>query len=408
MSPIISPCRTKPVIITSGRTLAMERSAARQLRRELGPDTDLYQAWGLINIYRQAEFLPLAMEVLRSGFPGQDVTETEEAFRINNPLIYLPLRQEMVLDEKWRDQARLTLASDLTKLGFRVASLMPDPKVYEYAFPDQIEKMQEAGVAKEDIIFTARSSHGEMSGSIAFPRDLFTQIGDTVYLSVGEQNPYEWEGFFNWAKGLKRNYSRIGFGGEVIIADDFALLSEAVRPDRDFLGGIGDPMLDIMELSTIGETQHTLQRMGRTVHRLPTGWMELFPPEVLEELGAPKPILIPADHADLQVLHLPTENGLYFSERYYKDNREFLDRIVEQVRPDLFGTLPDENGLPINSLALPGGGVYMDAAAQASADILRQAGIRVETTSVPYGSWAWGTNGGIRCSTNLINLPAGT
>jgi len=115
--------------------------------------------------------------------------------------------------------------------------------------------------------------------------------------------------------------------------------------------------------------------------------------------------LQPADHVDMNILHLPHENGLFFGERYFRDNRTFLDHLVKQVKPKLVNILPDENGLPINSLPLPDGGVYMDKAASESKWILDNLGIRVETTSKPLGAWAWGGCGGIHCSTNTLWLP---
>ncbi|MFA5113963.1 MAG: hypothetical protein WC529_06705 [Candidatus Margulisiibacteriota bacterium] len=404
MPTIAAPRQT--VLFTSCRTLAMERSHFRRIEREFGQEIGLLGLYTAGIALHQKEVLPLAERVVHGGFDRRMVEETEEDFRIHDPLLYLTMRQEMVWDEPWRDLARLVVMSDLTRLGHRVAAFAPDPEVYEYADPQQLELVKEAGVAERDIIFLAKPSHDEPTGSIAFPRDLFVQQKDTVYVAPGEHNPYGWQGFFNWAVGLKRNHSRIGMGGEVIIADNFALLSEQVRPDLAMFGGIADPMAEFLSMTTIGESEHTLKRMGKQVYRIPTGWMELFPPAVIEEVGGDKPILIPADHADMQVLHLPAENALFFSERYYRENRSFLERLVEQVRPELSGTLPDEDGMPVNSLPLPGGGVYMDAAARRSVMILRRLGIRVETTSRPFGSWAWGTNGGIHCATNQVVLPA--
>ena len=177
-------------------------------------------------------------------------------------------------------------------------------------------------------------------------------------------------------------------------ADDLAGMPEFIRVQAR-----------LMEMTTVGETQHTLEKKGYQVHKLPVGWTDLFPPFVSEELNTEKRFFMPMDHADLSVMYLPAERGLFFHEPYYQEHQNLLDRIVEQVRPDIFGVLPEEDGLPINSLPLPDGGVYMDRAAQKSARILAEAGIRVNTTSKPFGSWAWGTQGGIHCSTNLINLP---
>jgi hypothetical protein len=157
---------------------------------------------------------------------------------------------------------------------------------------------------------------------------------------------------------------------------------------------------------TIGETEHTLQKLGRKTFRVPHGWIDVFPPDLLRQLGTRQRFLIPMDHADTQVLHLSKENALFFDEAYYREHYLLLDRIVREVRPDIFGLLPYEDGLPINSLPLPDGGVYMDQAARESTDILRQAGIRVEVSSRPFGPWAWGSQAGIHCATNTVYLPA--
>jgi len=403
MLSIVSPY--KPVIVTSCRTLVLECSYVKEIKRAFGPEVGIHEAWRMGVLKNQAETLPKAIELVQGKLPQEDVSETDEHFKINDLFLCLKLRQEMILDQEWRDEARLTLVSDLTNLGFRVAALIPDPKVYQYADPTQIEKMRTAGVAEEDMIFISHTDQENPVGSFDFPRDLFVQIDNTVYLSPDKENSYNWDNFFKWAKGLKRNYSRIAVGGEVIMGNDFALVSDPAKQNLEFLGEEATEFMEFAEMMTLGEAEETLRAMGKQVFRIPTGWTELYPPHIIEEIGGSKPILMPADHADLQVLHLPEENGLFFSERYYRDNRDLLDSIVEQIRPNLSGTLPDEDGLPINSLPLPGGGVYMDAAATESARILRDAGIRVETTSVPYGSWAWGTNAGIHCSTNLINLP---
>ncbi|MDD5382997.1 MAG: hypothetical protein PHH60_05015 [Candidatus Margulisbacteria bacterium] len=403
MSLIVAPY--KPVVVTSCRTLTLERSRAELLRRELGKERSLYEMWSAATSHYKSMALALAQDLVGGAFDQRRVEETDEAFKVHDPFVFIPLRQEMVLDEAWRDQARLTLIGDLKRLGHRVAVLAPDPEVYEYSDPRQLEKVKAAGAAEKDIVLMAKNSADEPGGALPFPRDLFVQLDDTIYISPGEHNPYDWGKFLQWAQGLKRNYSRIGMGGEVVIGKDFALLSEQFNPDRAFIGAMADhPVLKLMVMTTIGESEYTLQRKGKRVFRIPPGWMELFPRQIVAELGTDKPILIPADHADLQVLHLPVENGLFFSERYYRENEQALAPIVDQLKPDRFGTLPDEDGMPVNSLPLPGGGVYMDAAAKGAIAILRQAGIRVETTSRPYGSWAWGTNGGIHCSTNQVNL----
>lgn len=187
MSLIFEPY--KPVIVTSCRTLALERSRVQQLRKELGSQCGLYELWTAGVRHNQDMALPLAQEVVNGVFDQHRVEETDEALKIHDPFVFIPLRQEMVLDEPWRDRARLTLIGDLTRLGHRVAVLAPDPETYEYADPAQLEMTRRAGAAKEDIILFSKQEHDEPGGSLPFPRDLFVQLGNTVYVSPANTIP---------------------------------------------------------------------------------------------------------------------------------------------------------------------------------------------------------------------------
>lgn len=408
MDPLVGP---KPVVVTSNRTFAVRHDALRALKVKLRQAISVSELAMLAPLVNLEQVEPLLRAVLAGQFGEEMVEETESAIRIKDPRIFLPLRQEMLSNrEAWRDSARLMLIKDLVGLGMRVAVLTPDPVVYELANPNFVDQAKAVGVKSEDIIDLHKEAESDGPGSISYPRDLFVQLEDTVYLSPGEHNPYNWEKFFAWANGLRRNYSRIGFGGEVVIGDRFALISDPYKPDMNMLGLNAierfrmQSMDDILTMTTIGEAEHTLQRKGYQTFRIPTGWMDLYPPEVLAELGIRKKLQLPSDHADMQVLFLPQERGLFFDEEYYRTNRGLLDQILEQVRPNTFRTIPDEDGLPINSLPLPNGGVYVDSMAQNAIKILRQAGIEVFPSSKPFGTWAWGSNAGIHCSTNQVNL----
>lgn len=397
----------KPAIVTSSCVPALRHTTARKMRAITGDDfslSDLVEQDRAMHI--KPELMQIANSIIRGEFGSEMVEECNEGYRIKHPmLIGLLTQNKDVVEDRKRAQARLTLISDLSRLGYRVALLAHDPDIYEFMDPNFLTEAEKAGVQKNDIIFLNAPEEYDPEAKMTFPRDMFVQLGNTVYINPSIGGLFNLEKIMKWAPGLKRDYSRIGFGGEVVIGDNFAFLSEQYRPDLEDAPYSVAAEMELSRLTSIGETEGTLQGMGYEVHTIPSGWVELFPPSFLAEIGTDKRFFIPNDHADFNVMHLPAENALFFNAPYYREHREALDPIIERIKPDIFRTLPPEDGLPVNSLPLPDGGVFMDKAAAESAGIIREAGIRVETTSIPVGTWQWGTWSGIHCITNTINIP---
>ncbi|MFA5840355.1 MAG: hypothetical protein WC890_06855 [Candidatus Margulisiibacteriota bacterium] len=387
----------------------MSKRAAQQIRRQIGLDRSLAEIteWHR-NCNLKPGVLEAARQIMRGRMPREACVECEDGYRITHPQLIEMVRQDLVSDAE-RITAKQAMATDLVLLGFRVMLIMYDPKRYEHLDPHLLEKAKATGIKDEDLVLLEAEKDDEMPCSLAFPRDLFVQLDDRIYINPECGGPINWKNLFQRASWLKRDYSRIGFGGEVIIGDTFALLAEQYVPrltgmsfrEREQL----KMQLAMFRSVTIGETEGTLSRKGYQVYTLPCGWMELFPPSILAELNTEKKFYVPSDHVDMQAAFLPEERAILLNEPYYRDNKPLMDHILDGIKPSLFKTLPPEEGLPINLLPLPGGGVFLDKASVQSAEILRQAGIKVETTTRPFGTWAWGTWGGIHCSTNMLWLP---
>lgn len=399
----------KPVMITAAQTPFINRNIFHKMLGEnhLDPGITWREADEASRIVDVGRSLKKVKDILHKCGRQQDVEECEEGFRIGGELAN-KLRVDYFADEATRDRARLTMIADLKRLGYRVAMLAMDPAEYELRNTGFNAEAVGNGLEPQDMILMKKKQDGQGEFSLSFPRDLFVQLGRTVYVNPGAEC-FDWGPFFNWAgENIDRESSRIGFGGEVVIADRFAFLSESYAPDISSLSPNEQEKamtyLQLLEMLSIGETELTLRKLGRKVYRVPCGWADLLPPGILAGLGTKKRFLIPADHADMNLMHLPTENAVLVKEPYYRDNKTLLDRIMEEIKPDLFAILPDEDGMPVNLLPLPYGGVYLDQVSANSINILRQAGIKVETTSRPFGTWAWGGQGGIHCSTNTVWL----
>jgi len=399
----------RPVLLTAAQTPFINRGKYQEVLRQCGLDRET--PWGMTyEVCRQEKLsgsLTLAEEILCHRGRLDWVEECEEGYRLHGPLA-MEMRVETCADEATRDEARLTLLADFRRFGYQTALLAMDPAEYDTVNPGFNDEAIARGLMPRDLLLIKREQ--ELPGSIglSFPRDLFTQLAETVYINP-DAGVFDWRPLFNWAGGgLRQNYSRIGCGGEVVIGDKYAFLSEQYIPDLSFLPPEQRLMLEmesrLFNMVTIGETEATLRRFGRQVFRVPYGWTDIFPRQLLAELGTSKRFLVPNDHADMNLMHLPDENAILTAEPYYLENRELIDRLLEEVKPDLFRVLPEEDGLPVNLLPLPGGGVYLDQAAVAAARILRAAGIRVETTSRLFGTFLWGSQGGIHCATNTLWL----
>jgi hypothetical protein len=400
----------QPVILTASHSISLRRTSVELLRQKIKfkfSEAEILRQYveGFPQEWQNRPAVKMAKNILAGRYDRSQVEEVEAGFRLKGAQACTVMQQAVFGQEKLRDDARLALISDLTRLGYRVGLLAADPAELLAINTEFEKKAQAAGVAGRDIIYFSWPQDCDGQASLAFPRDLFTQLGDAVYTRPECGPVYDWGRFFAWAKGLGQKQSRFGIGGEVIIGKDHALLSDLYQPE---LAGNNEKYKGLTEFYdqlTIGRGEGLLQSLGYATFRVPTGWSDLLPRSVLEELGTTKRFFIPSDHVDMSAMLLPAERGLFFHAPYYQENRERLDPIVDKIRPAHFALLPEEDGFPVNSLPLPGGGVFMDAAARQSAALLRQMGIRVETTSQPWGGLTWGTVAGIHCSTNTVYLP---
>jgi hypothetical protein len=305
-----------------------------------------------------------------------------------------------------REKARLTLVSDLTKLGFRVGMIANDPEHYEMFNPLFLEEARRAGVDDQNMKLIAPKSSDVGDVFAYFPRDLFIQFGETVYLNHAMRG-YDLGVFQDWFWGLRWDYGAFAHGGAFVVdfASKIAFVAEESSEKFLTCSNVEEKAFITRERMSQNQGVRALKELGIRIYEMPVCWVDVLPPEVMGELGGSKRLLIPHVHTDLSVLRLNEENALFFPEPYYAENQNVLDAIVDEVRPDIFAALPEEDGLPINSLSLPDGRVYMDSAAGRSPQILRDLGIKVETTSEPFGTWAWGIMSGIHCATNVLNLP---
>lgn len=361
--------------------------------------------------YHLPHVLKLAKEILNGNFKKEQVEECGEGYRIKDLVMCENLTMDLIDAEPQRDEARLTLISDLTRLGYRVAMVTPDLKIYESLSPDFVDRAKNAGIGEKDIIKVEAPRGQEKNLPPSFPRDHFSLVGNTLYFNPTSY--FDRAGLFSWLRkevGTSRafgmyDHSPIGNGGEVVLGNEVAFLGSKITPYMHELPEQMQAVLLEREKDTTKAAKRELQDMGFETFIIPPGWADLLPPPVLSELNTDKRFFISMDHADMHVLFHPQKNGLFFSQAYYREHKALLGQIVEKMKPDIFGVLPEDDGLPINSLVLPNGAVYMDMAAQQSIRILRQAGIEVETTSKPIGTWGWGMQGGIHCATNTISLP---
>jgi hypothetical protein len=400
------PSGYRPYIVTSPTNTYCRRNFAAQIRKEFARNgihnVDIRSQIARTLSANRDNAMSLMKEVLSKRPLPDGVVETQDSFRVTDGALISVLMGQFYNPKELRETARLTLIRDLSELGYDMALMMPDPEEYEPVDEDFLPKADTAGIKEDRHIFV--DTPIDLANTL-FPRDHFTQIGKTLFLNP---NYYGQDvlGLKNWAKGLTIKQTTLGHGGECVIGDAAAFLCPSyLPPDISNLSNKPQEVFDRMIEEDIEHKMLVLHLCGIRSFAVPHTWSSAFPPEMLDLVGAQKPILIPMDHADMSLLYLSRDKALFTLESYYREHKDLLDRIVEEVSPDIFDTLPDEDGLPANSLPLPDGGVFMDKAAGGSINKLRSLGIRVETTSRPFGEWAWGSGGGIHCATNEIWLP---
>jgi|GEM_PF-3349759 len=400
------PSGYRPFIVTSPTNTYCRHNFAAQIRKEFARNgvhnVDIRSQIARTLSDNRDNAMSLMKEVLNKRPLPDGVVEMQDSFRVTDGALISVLMGQFYNPKEIRETARLTLIKDLSELGYDMALMMPDPEEYEPVDEDFLPKAGTAGIKEGRHIFV--DTPVDLANTV-FPRDHFTQIGKALLINP-DYYGQDSIGLKNWAKELTVKNTTVGHGGECVIGDEVAFLCPSyLPPDITDLTNEPQKTFDRMIKEDIDHKELLLSLCGIQSYVVPHSWSSAFPPEMLDLAGAQKPILIPMDHADMALLYLFRDKALFTLESYYLNNKDLLDRIVEEVRPDIFDTLPDEDGLPANSLPLPDGGVFMDKAASGSINKLRGLGIRVETTSRPFGEWAWGSGGGIHCATNEIWLP---
>ena len=389
--------RKKPVIVTSFPIPDVPIARAKKWEKDacgVGSLTDLIQV--ALDTMVKPAVMELAKKIINGELLHNGVEACDEGFKVKNPLLARELARDLEPDYELFAKARLALISDLTKLGFRVALLFPDPMIRQLLVPGLLEEAQKHGVNFQDIVFLNKvREEGQFDNSLGYTRDLFTQIYNRVYMHEQFQ-ACDWCGMLDLTRGLTLDWGYHGLDGLVDLGADFAILCQYQFPE------IGSTYFRALD-----NAQGLLQGISgkREVFRIPHRWLGLFSPEQLDELGTEKQIFYPLDHGDMSMLHFPYERAIYVLASYYIEHQELIDRIMDKVKPNIFGILPDE--IAINSLPLPYGGAYVDGTATRSIEILRGDGIPVVESSAPLAKGVWGAGAGIHCASNTLWVSLG-
>ncbi|MCX5748789.1 MAG: hypothetical protein NTZ10_00880 [Candidatus Saganbacteria bacterium] len=392
----------KPVIITTPSDFTCKPEAARTIERAVSREFGLHIPVNQVveefeARVKGAKIIQIAQTVDRRIY-RDGITLDGNTFYIENGRIALAFMEQIFSRKEAWGKAKKVLMQDLISLGYRIGLLAPDPKIYEYFGSNVINEAKDIGIREQDIVHI--SDQRKPMLKIKFLRDNFVQIADTLYVTPKFRRN-DLSGLLNWAKGLKIQPAELGHQGVTTIGDKFAFICEPWMPPEEKNAPVSRSVIG----QYVRSISSKLSALGIKPFVVPSGFMDAFPPEILDKIGTKRRFLIPSDHSDFNILYLPVENAVFFMEPYYEANKRFLDQIVKQINPSKFGLLPDEDSLPANSLPLPGGGVYVDSAAKRTIEVLRNAGIRVEVSSIPFGMFGLGIHGGIHCSTNEIWLP---
>ncbi len=330
-------------------------------------------------------------QIIKGDFDLGKVERIPLGFKIKD--VELQSKLQNLLYKFVSSEARETLVSDLVSLGYRVGLLMPDPKTHEFLNEEHasIDNLsQKHGIKREDVFGISDYVSGRSITN--YPREIFNQSLDRVLINWAYQR-FDLRSLHQriLSSNLEFEFSPLGNGNRVLMGDDFAFVCEPEPLAQDYYAAV----------------KKDLEKRGIRLFSIPHGWADMFSRATLEPFTTEKRIFAPTHHPDMSVMFLPREKALFFSKMYYWQNKERIDRVIDQISPNIFDVLPDEDGVPINSLPLPDGGVFMDRAASRSQEIIRSHGIRVETTSKPFGIAAWGGFAGIHCATNTLLMPEG-
>jgi len=401
MKTLLGPKGYKPIIFTSPNVGNVSPRTAREIERQMSLPHGSYKDFhNLSHMAAREKALETAWHVVKGRFGKDQVLEVENGFRIFDYSLAEQMHIHLNEDQKAADAGRITLLSDLSGLGFEVGLITPDPMKEEFLDLGFIYAAKNAGVPTKNIVYV-NSKQDMNEVSVSFLRDCFTQIGKTVFINEDARS-LSWNELKDRAPGLNWKYSRLGFGGEFVVAGKFAFMSNMSKEQLNLARHSLNMNLYQAHMAVKTEAKKQLEQMGRTVFTLPPIWTDIIPPSVMKEIGTEKRIFTMMDHPDFIVLYPYLDNAIFFDRTYYKEHRDLIRRMLDIIKPKRFATLPDEDGLPLNSMRLPFGGVYMDAAAERSTKVVQSSGVKAHVSSIPFGAFRWGLHGGINCSTNII------
>lgn len=392
----------KPLAITAAATPCVRR---QDFNRDNPAGTKLLDYINRLTADKKAALAKLLPLFTSNNFPKSWIEETDDSIKINDWQLNGAISWDYNPDYLLRDKARLHVIADLAALGFEVGFVSLDPQYYEMLNNDVVAAAQSAGVKMENLALLNRIDPSAEDFVLSFPRDLLTQLGNSFYFLPALRG-FDLSVIKNWARGFNLSYDNIANGGAVVVAkhERFSFVSDPAHKASQYRVG-SQSYLEVKNEETARQRVTGLMRQSDIkLYSLPVVWMDAFPPSLYRELNFKKKVLFPNVHIDLAVMYLSPEQALFVSERYYQENKDRLDQIADDIKPNIFDTLPDEDGLPINSLPLPGGGVYMDSQAQQAIAKVRGHNIEVFETSIPVGTWGWGAHGGLHCATNIINV----
>lgn len=186
------------------------------------------------------------------------------------------MREDVVDGGESRRDARLTMISDLARLGNRIALVTYNPELYEDVDPSFIPQAIESGVDPNDIIEVETMTNQPVQPN--FMRDIFNQLGDTLYF-----NPYSatnWVNLRRWVPPhLDMAPHPVGHGGETVIGNRFAFTAAKNDVADMFNFLIRKKAGKIIE-SFVAATGEMLSQQGIKYFSLPfiafTGWWSVY------------------------------------------------------------------------------------------------------------------------------------
>jgi hypothetical protein len=230
---------------------------------------------------------------------------------------------------------------------------------------------------------------------------LFAQIGSNVYLRDDLDS--------SWLNRLGIRPDQIersiyGNGAVTILGKNLAFVTSIVGVAR--IGNSGLIQTEAAEMKLIERdwVSKLMQHGYPLVYTLSPPAVDLFSPRRLRELGLSSRYLAPSCDLDYVLFSSSPADSLFALHGDYAETQPGALRILRASHADhRVAILPKGNHLYTNSLALPGGGVFMDAGAGEAKACIEALGVRVLTTQRAHDHY--GFPGGIGCATNVLTLP---